>query len=944
MSGTKSGASQGIRISKEDFLRAVFGDIEQGEEIVYVKASETGYPSYAWRDGENKVPGRATHFCPMTMRTEGIVKGMLIERRNVHASQAYVIVADDIGTVEGKSKVKPAVMAKFKLKPSWTLETSPGNFQFGWILEDPIAPVDYKRILVSFQSEGATDDGTVKVTQVFRLPGSVKPEAEKPFPARVDIWEPGRRYTLAQFEDAFGGALKEASFDPEEDRQYPALEPDILTEWIMDQEWYDGTLEGGKFERIVCPWAHEHSDGKDWAYYVSPHEGDSTHGFDCKHGHCHGRGGEDFVRWCLENGAPAEIGARPDVTRYYTDPGDLAQLLARAPAAPAEVMDRILKAPRALDEAIRPESRREKAKREREQEAEEVQAEEHDEQDHGDAPTVGMEKVTLDVTDPNFHSAKITLLESYLAEDEVAFLYGGVPVTMKRSPSAKGRVPRLDRRGRPVLDDQGETIMDPAKVVKPTPIDRGTMFQLLRSVAYFETVKQTQTSTIQTPVDPPASLVTEMMSTMGEQLPPVSNVANHPVWFRGDLLFKDGYHADSQMFLQTGGLEIETFESAEAAYRFLRHDWLGDYPFAREEDAVAALTIPLTLLCAKTLLQGEAGPPMIMVTAPQAGTGKTWLAMQLVMAVTGELPSSTLYPETEIERAKTVTSSIMEGASYVIFDNIRSASVLGNGHRVLTKLVTDLIWEDRVLGASKNYSGPASLVPITTGNNLTAAGDLARRTIECRLSNPEGVHSANRSFKRRSPLKWTQAHRGRILGALATILRAGGEGVVTQGTFPGWARHVAAPLVKVSGATEFFEPWVEAAEADADGHATKGVQKLFEAMARMADASGEPQPMSGAWFTADEVRKGCVAEIIEALPDGTEITTETVLHLLKRNRDVRLDDAFTLRADRRNLGNRTGRKPRWCFKVVRSKKTDGELTTDEATNKIVDMATARHKK
>ncbi|NOE36391.1 helix-turn-helix domain-containing protein [Ruegeria sp. HKCCD7318] len=40
---------------------------------------------------------------------------------------------------------------------------------------------------------------------------------------------------------------------------------------------------------------------------------------------------------------------------------------------------------------------------------------------------------------------------------------------------------------------------------------------------------------------------------------------------------------------------------------------------------------------------------------------------------------------------------------------------------------------------------------------------------------------------------------------------------------------------------------------------------------------------------------------------------------LRRNRDTKVDDAYTLRAARMNLGGRTGRKARWVFRVERTK-------------------------
>ena len=195
-------------------------------------------------------------------------------------------------------------------------------------------------------------------------------------------------------------------------------------------------------------------------------------------------------------------------------------------------------------------------------------------------------------------------------------------------------------------------------------------------------------------------------------------------------------------------MDIEPFDTAAEAVTFLRDDWLGDFPFASDSDLATALMIPAAVLTARTELTNAMGPPLHLITAPSAGTGKSLLATVLGAGVMGEVPGSAGYQDNEEECGKLVGAAIMEGWPVLFFDNLKSGSFLGFRDVTLTKLTTDITYTGRILGLTQSFKGPAGIVTVCTGNNVVVDGDMARRTLECRLVAPEGQNLAQRSFRR----------------------------------------------------------------------------------------------------------------------------------------------------------------------------------------------------
>ena len=525
----------------------------------------------------------------------------------------------------------------------------------------------------------------------------------------------------------------------------------------------------------------------------------------------------------------------------------------------------------------------------------------------------------VDVSDPNRFHTQADELEAEIGDRLLAFSFGELPVVIRKMRSASLTVIRRDDAGNAVTDKTGKVIRDEAELARPVVIDIGRARRLCLEVATFFKPGRRGVVSVETP----ASLIQILKSSLGPRLPVLKGVAAHPVWQAGGLVSGDGiYDPETRLWLQCSiPRPSRQFATADEAYRFLRDDWLGDFPFQSEADAAGAITMAATGLVAKTVCADDPGPPLFLFTSPFAGTGKTLLATALGTTILGETLPSVTYPENEEEREKVISSVLLEGSSFLLFDNLRTASTIGNSHQKLIKLVTDTQYRGRILGETKTFNVAANIVVAGTGNNIVLAGDMASRVLEIRLVPDDSVNLVKRVFKHANIVRWTKENRADILHALDVILRQDVSGLPLPSTrFSGWAKAAALPVMKVSGSLDLLDPFLEAAEEDQDGHATQNLFGLLNAIARLPvpDAPrGTAQPDEGTQFTAGEILDAVDESIVSAAHYGDRVASpEGLVKHLKRNDRVRVND-LRLYCEKENLGARTGYKRRHVFRVSR---------------------------
>src|SRR5205814_6276690 len=121
--------------------------------------------------------------------------------------------------------------------------------------------------------------------------------------------------------------------------------------------------------------------------------------------------------------------------------------------------------------------------------------------------------------------------------------------------------------------------------------------------------------------------------------------------------------------------------------------------------------------------------PLALIEAPQPGTGKTLLAKAIAIIATGRTAELTTMPSNEDEWRKKITSLLMSGTSLIVWDNV----VAKIASAELAAVLTTTVWNDRMLGASRQLSLPNRATWIATGNNIRLGGDIPRRCYPIRL-------------------------------------------------------------------------------------------------------------------------------------------------------------------------------------------------------------------
>lgn len=201
-----------------------------------------------------------------------------------------VMVLDDIGT---KSKEPP-------LPPTWVMETSPGNYQWGYAFSEQPTKGEFAAAIRAVAEAGYTDPGACNPVRNFRLPGSInlKPGRDA-FASRLVSWERAREYTLAEVCEALGvtpGPVE--SLGPRPVRLADDGADDVAA-WLSERGLVLSRPNQEGWMGVVCPQADRHTDGNPEGRYLP-----SGRAFCCLHSHCIDLGSAAFLDWVAAQGGP----------------------------------------------------------------------------------------------------------------------------------------------------------------------------------------------------------------------------------------------------------------------------------------------------------------------------------------------------------------------------------------------------------------------------------------------------------------------------------------------------------------------------------------------------------------------------------------------------------------------------------------------------------------
>ena len=246
----------------------------------------------------------------------------------------HVVVLDDIGT-----KVQVETLPD-DFAPSYIIETSAGNFQYGYVLAEPITDHAAATALIQLiYDAGFSDNGGKMATKIVRLPDGIngKLGEKRDFKCRlVELndtrWTPDQILTVLEIPVLWSDVEADVSIlNRHKDASKLGASPwspivasaatmegitDPVLEWLYDQ----GLVKNDVCDwvNIQCPNAACHTTGDDLAGYKPIGRGEmpKRRAFNCFHDACATYGTMDFLHYIATNSG-IEAGAS-DEAAYLT--------------------------------------------------------------------------------------------------------------------------------------------------------------------------------------------------------------------------------------------------------------------------------------------------------------------------------------------------------------------------------------------------------------------------------------------------------------------------------------------------------------------------------------------------------------------------------------------------------------------------------------------------
>jgi putative DNA primase/helicase len=341
------------------------------------------------------------------------------------------------------------------------------------------------------------------------------------------------------------------------------------------------------------------------------------------------------------------------------------------------------------------------------------------------------------------------------------------------------------------------------------------------------------------------------------ELRPLSGFIEAPtITLDGRLIHEPGHDSETGLYQASAAIPgwspppaKPTRAHAQAALDVLL-DLVHEFPFVADEDKAAVVAGIITGLLRRVL----PAAPLMAVTAPTPGTGKTLIAETFAIIATGRRASVLSLGHDDAEAEKRLAGVLLAGDPVIALDNIERP-LKGD---LLCQVSTQQFVRLRPLGASGMLSIPTHALMVATGNNLSIVGDLKRRVVMIRMDSGK-ERPEQRTFTR-DHLQDVFARRGELIRAALTIplayLAAGVpaiEGIHPLGGFEQWDRMVRRPLVWL-GLPDLLKASESLREQDPD---MEGMRLLL-----------------GAWHDAFQNKPKTAAELVAAgMIAGGELDT-----------------------------------------------------------------------
>jgi hypothetical protein len=277
----------------------------------------------------SKKPARL-HYCIASTCEED--DGRLSNKKSQFVSLRCIIL-DDIGT-KIPIDTLPKVLAD---NPSYIIESSEGNYQYGYVFDEPIEDYEIAQAVVTLVSTSKyTDSGGCSITKKVRLPNGIHGKASSNnimFRTALNeikgtLWKP------QDLLNALGYAVKWESIVNDAEHQtriharmdglaaYSPMQVQVASSNGFVDEMAEflnraGLIlsRSGTALGVECPRAHEHTDGEIMAFYFPLGSGKGVYkmqrGFHCFHDHA--KNGKPTLKEYLETLTFTYPGEAPEV-------------------------------------------------------------------------------------------------------------------------------------------------------------------------------------------------------------------------------------------------------------------------------------------------------------------------------------------------------------------------------------------------------------------------------------------------------------------------------------------------------------------------------------------------------------------------------------------------------------------------------------------------------
>ena len=372
----------------------------------------------------------------------------------------------------------------------------------------------------------------------------------------------------------------------------------------------------------------------------------------------------------------------------------------------------------------------------------------------------------------------------------------------------------------------------------------------------------------------------------------------------GTLIVRPGYDDTTSLYADFPNDKWTDLDAIQPSLQDARkalsriYDVVQESPFAEPVKVNRAVWAALVLtLVGRYYAAGNV--PLFAFTANAPGAGKGTLVDLAATIATGRIstkwaPIAGRTEDRDSEDRKRLVTIAQGGTRIVCIDNIKAGEPLGSPalDGAITAGDDDKIGmvADRALGRQETIEAPFSVVLCATGNNLRVVGDMARRTLLCRL-HAEDDPAAKQYSHHPRVLEFCRKNRVGLLRDALTVLvahrdalrRRDAQSLPSIPSFGGWSDRIRSAIA-----------W-----ADPDGADPWGSNATVKAEAQPEEAAAVE--FLAAWYAQFQDSPITTSDVERACDDDKELS-EGVQQL--NIAPPRSGQAFNLRSLGTWLGNR----------------------------------------